>query len=140
MSYLVDTCVLSETVRPKPDPGVLRWLADAEDKGLFLSCLTLGELEKGIWKVADETRKQRLQSWLEGKVIPAFAGRTIEVSARISRVWGKLMADQETKGEPISVVDALLAATARVHGLTIATRNLRDFMRCGVAVVNPWAP
>ena len=138
MSYLVDTCVLSETIRPQPNIHVLQWLADAEAKGLFISCLTLGELEKGLAKVTDTTRQQRLQNWLQSNVIPAFTGRTLDVSTRVAREWGRLLAEQERKGQPVPVIDAILAATAQVHGLTIATRNLRDFVRCGATVVDPW--
>ena len=139
MSYLVDTCVLSETIRPKPNPNVIRWLETTDERGLFLSSISLGELEKGIWKVQDDTRRRRLFNWLEGKVVPAFAGRTLGVSTPVARKWGQLLGDAENVGQPLPAIDAMIASTALIAGLTVASGNARGFMRCGVRVLDPWA-
>lgn len=120
MSYLIDTNVLSELRRKKPDPGVVEWFTLHPAGSLYLSVLTLGEIRKGIEGVADATRRQALLDWLETELPAFFAGRLIAVDAAVADRWGRLIAHA---GRPLPAIDSLLAATALEHDLVLVTRN-----------------
>ncbi len=138
MSYLLDTCVISELARPAPDAGVVRWLEQADETGLYLSVLTLGELEKGIARLAASARRKKIESWVREELAERFSGRLLAVDQRVAERWGRLSGDSESRGEPLPVIDALIAATSLVHGLEVATRNTADLERCGALCFNPW--
>lgn len=138
MSFLVDTCLISELVKPRPDPNVLSWIETVDEGRLYLSVLTLGELAKGIAKLPDSPRKDKLLQWVEQDLKDRFAGRILPIEADVAMVWGSLQGGAERAGEKLPVIDALLTATAAIHQLTIATRNVADFTRCGATVFNPW--
>ena len=135
MSYLIDTNVLSELRWRDPDANVVRWLADRPASTLYLSVLTLGELRKGIEGLPEGDRKRRLLDWLEVELPAYFAGRILPVDATVADRWGRLLAQA---GRPVPAIDSLLAATALVHGLTLVTRNLRDFPHPELLVLDPW--
>jgi predicted nucleic acid-binding protein len=134
MSWLVDTNVLSELSRRTPDPRVAAWLARHEDT-LWISVLTLGELENGLARVEEPARRNRLQRWIRREVPDWFAGRILPVDPEIAVHWGRMLGKLR---DPMPAIDSLLAATALVHGLEIATRNVDDFKASGVSVFNPW--
>lgn len=139
MSWLLDTCVLSEYARRAPDPKVIEWLDAQDEDNLHLSVITLGEIEKRILKLlraADPRRSHKLTAWL-GKVEQRFAGRILALDAATLRAWAQLAAHAELAGRPLPVMDALMMATAQCHGLTIVTRNVRDFSPYPL-VFNPW--
>lgn len=136
MSYLIDTNVLSELRRRDPDANVVRWLADRPASTLYLSVLTLGELRKGIESLPEGQRKRRLLDWLEVELPAYFAGRILPVDATVAEHWGRLLAQSD---RPLPAIDSLLAATALSHGLTLVTRNLRDFRHPHLPVLDPWA-
>lgn len=138
MNYLLDTPVVSELVRREPTELVLEWLAAQAEDSLFLSVVTLGELQKGVRKLADSERKTRLAAWLAHDLTVRFRQRLLPVDAAVALAWGTLQGEGLQRGTPLPVVDCLLAATAQVHNLTIVTRNVADLRRCGAAVVNPW--
>lgn len=135
MSYLVDTNVLSELRRSNPDADVVRWLEGRPATTLYLSVLTLGELRKGIEMFPEGTRKRRLLDWLEVDLPGFFIGRLLPIDAQIADRWGHLVAQA---GRPLPAIDSLLAATALTHGLTLVTRNRRDFQHPGLVVIDPW--
>lgn len=137
MSYLIDTNVLSELRRKTPDPHVLRWMSQRPASTLHLSVLTLGELRKGIATLPDGDRKSRLLDWLEVELVAFFSGRVLAIDAATADLWGRLMAHA---GRPLPAIDSLLAATALRHGLTLVTRNVRDFQHPSLTVINPWEP
>jgi predicted nucleic acid-binding protein len=132
--YLLDTNVLSETRRTRPDPGVAAFLSAADAIGLFLSVLTLGELRKGVAakRAADGLAADRIAVWVD-TIETTFADRLLTIDAPVASRWGELSA-----GRPAPVIDTLLAATAMHHGLTLVTRNVRDVEATGVAILNPW--
>ncbi len=132
--YLLDTNIISEARRSRADPGVLAFLSASESDLLFVSVLTLGELRKGvaIKRRTDPADADRINAWAEG-IAANFADRLLPVDAAVARVWGDLSAARS-----VPVIDGLLAATALVHGLTMVTRNSRDFQFANLAVVNPW--
>jgi toxin FitB len=136
LSYLLDTNVLSELRKgPRADPGVVRWLDSVDDSALFLSVLVLGEIRQGIERVRrrDKRSARALEQWLRS-LVESYADRVLAVDATVAERWGELNVP-----DPLPVVDGLIAATARVHGLTVVTRNSDDFKRAGVEVLNPFA-
>lgn len=138
MSFLLDTCFVSELVKPRRDPGVLEWLERQDEESLFLSSITLGELEKGLAKIGDEVRRRRLRRQLEVEILSRFQERMLETDVAVWRRWGQLCGAAERTGKPLPGLDALLAATAQVHGLTVVTRNEAHFVTANVATFNPW--
>lgn len=138
MTFLLDTCVISELVKSRPDENVVRWVDSVDERRLFLSVLTLGELEKGITKLHASQRKDDLREWLEHDLTERFEGRILSVDFAVAAAWGSLQGEAERAGKKLPVIDSLLAATAEIYQLTIATRNVADFERCSVAILNPW--
>ena len=139
MSWLLDTCALSEYVRKTPAPEVIRWLDEQDESSLFISVISLGEIEKGILKLraSDPRLSQKLTAWL-GKVEQRFAGRILPLDAAALHVWAQIAATAELSGQSLPVMDGLLMATAQCHGLTVVTRNVQDFTLYP-QVFNPWA-
>lgn len=138
MTFLLDTCVISELVKPRPNENVVRWVDSVDERKLFLSVLTMGELEKGITKLQESLRKADLQEWLEHDLAERFTGRILPVDAAVAVAWGRIQGEAERMGAKLPVIDSLLTATAEIHCLTLATRNVADFDRCGATVFNPW--
>ncbi len=132
--YLVDTNVVSELAKPRPNSNVQRW-ASVEIGTAFISAMTIGEIIKGIERLAPGTRRATLEAWLGTLSSQAFKARLLPIDEIIGAEWGRLcVAARRT----LPCADSLLAATARVHNLVVATRNERDFADFGVRVVNPW--
>jgi len=138
MKYLLDTCVISELVKKEPHPSVIRWMDPADESKMYLSVLTIGELIKGITKLPDGERREKLQSWVSNDLAQRFGPRLLEIDAEISMAWGTLLGEAERRGEKLPVVDSLIAVSANVHDLIVATRNVKDMERCQVKVFNPW--
>ncbi len=135
MRYLLDTNVVSELrKRERANLGVQTWIASVEDEQLFLSVLVVGELRQGIESVRrrDAVSARNLDKWLRG-LTHEFAERIISIDAEVADVWGRLNVP-----DPLPTVDSLLAATARVHKMTLVTRNTRDVQKTGVALLNPF--
>lgn len=136
MSYLLDTNVVSETAKPRPDPGVLAWLAHHRVEEAYLSALTLGELVQGLVR-APEGKRPLLEAWLEG-IKARFRGRILPLDEGVMETWGLLTGTAFLQGRPLSPLDAMLAATALRHGLVLVTRNAAHFEGLPVRVLNPW--
>ena len=135
MSYLIDTNVMSELRKRQANAKLVAWMQARPRESLYLSVLSLGEIRKGIEGVADAAFRQTLTDWLEVDLPKYFLGRVLGVDAQIADRWGRL---QASAGRTLPVVDAMLAATALQHDLTLVTRNVKDFEGLGVALVNPW--
>ena len=138
MSFLLDTAVVSELVRKSPSAAVLKWIDGQDEATLHLSVLTIGELEKGVARLPASVRRSRLQSWVRRDLAERFGGRLLPIDTRTAARWGAIAGESERRGRPLPVIDCLIAATALVHGLAVATRNVGDFERCGANCVNPW--
>ena len=138
MNCLLDTCLISELVKKEPNPAVVAWLDEQDEQTLFLSVLTLGELQKGISKLPDGAKKDGLQAWVTHDLVERFTGRILDVDQETALCWGRLHGDAERKGEKLPVMDSLIAASAAVHGMMVVTRNTNDLERCGAQVFNPW--
>ena len=139
MRFLLDTCVLSEVVKPDPHPSVLRWLEEQEEARLYLSVLVLGEIRKGIEKLSSSKRKTRLETWLDEDLRQRFEGRIWPISEKVALAWGGLQGYAERQGRRLPVIDSLLAATAEVHGAVLVTRNVADLKGSSTRLFNPWA-
>lgn len=138
MPYLLDTNVISEAIKPRPEPRVLTWLAAQSASAIYLSVLTLGELEQGIARSPHPLRLARLARWLEEDVLPRFRDRLLVVDVPVMKTWGQITGRALVEGRPTGYVDSLLAATAIVHGLTLVTRNTADVAALPVPTINPW--
>jgi len=139
VKYLLDTCVISETIKKVPNPQVVAWLDGCDEEKLFLSVLTIGELQKGISKLPDDNpRKEDLQQWVEHDLMERFEGRILTIDVDIAIAWGNLQGAAEQTGESLPVMDSLIAATAKAYGLAVVTRNVRDLKRCSAKIFNPW--
>ena len=136
--FLLDTNIVSELVRPRPDPRVAQWLDSTDEELLFLSVLTLGEIRKGITTLTHPARKTRLEAWLSGNLLARFEGRILPIDHAIADRWGQITGSLAAQGSPLAVIDGLLAATALHHNLTLVTRNTRDVARTRVEVFDPW--
>ena len=138
MSFLLDTNAVSEWQKPLPDPGFATWFAAIDEDSLFLSVVTLAELRFGVERLPASRRRTRLQTWLEEDLTRRFAGRVLGVDSAVAHVWGRLAARAAAAGRAMGDRDAILAATAQAAGLTVVTRNVRDFAVTGTPVLNPW--
>jgi predicted nucleic acid-binding protein len=137
--FLLDTNVLSEfNRRGEPDRLVKQWLEEADTNSLYASVLTFGEIRFGVELLPASKRRTQLEQWLNRDLPEWFEGRILPVDQPIADRWGLLRAQSQLKGRPLSVIDALLAATALQYDLTIVSRNASDFSHVGPTVVNPW--
>ena len=138
MNYLLDTCVVSELIKAKSDENVTNWIKQTEEQQLYLSVLTLGEIEKGIAKLPLSLRKSNLKTWLEQDLILRFENRVLNLTPEIARYWGNLQGELEKQGKAMAIVDGLIATTALSHDFIFVTRNVNDVERSGVSILNPW--
>jgi predicted nucleic acid-binding protein len=138
MNYLLDTCVLSEFTRRQPEQKVIDWVDSIDEEQLFISVITVGEIQHGIERLPESHRKTELSTWMNNGLIRRFGKRILPLDTAALFLWGSLTARMEQSGQPLPVMDALIAATALQHSLIIATRNVADFAPCGVQVINPW--
>jgi len=135
VSYLLDTNVVSQTRKKKPEAGVIAWLKSAPSAELYLSVLVIGELENwaALRRGKDPRAAKSLEDWIQ-EIRNRFSGRILPVDEEVAVIWGELNAIR-----PLPVIDSLIAATARVHGMTVVTGNEADMSGLGVVVINPFA-
>ena len=136
--FLLDTNVISETVRPQPEPRVLNWIRDQSPNDLFLSAVTLGELVRGTRKLPDSSRSRQYQYWIRHDLARQFDGRVLAFDERAAVRWGEIMGAGDRSGEPRLALDAQIAAIAGRYGLALATRNVKNFQGMRVTLLNPW--
>jgi len=138
MSFLLDTNVVSEWTKPRPDPGVVDWLANVDEDTVYLSVVTLAKLRHGIERLSPGKRRTQLDEWLRADLPLRFEQRILPVDAAVADRWGRVVARSESKGRPMHAMDALIAATSEVYSLTLVTRNSTDFSAVAKSIVNPW--
>jgi predicted nucleic acid-binding protein len=132
--YLLDTNVISEMIKRQPEKAVIDWLLSIDSQQFFLSVLTLGEIRKGVEKIGDPIKKQKMIQWLEIDLVRRFQSRVISIDAEIADKWGYLQAARS-----LPVIDSLMAASALVYNYKLVTRNAKDFKGIiGLEVINPW--
>ena len=138
MNFLLDTNVLSEVRRPQPDAKVLAWLDQVDEDRVHLSVISIAEIARGIGLLECGKRKSELALWLEHDLPVRFDGRMLSVDMPAALTWGQLMANSKRAGFALSVMDGWIAAIALSKGLTLVTRNIKDFENLGIALLNPW--
>ena len=138
MNYLLDTNVISELIVKQPNPGVIEWIDRLDPNHVFLSVITIGELNKGIERMSASVRKDALRDWLTTDLLTRFSGRILTLDVEVMLTWGMLTGQLERIGRPLSALDSLIAALALHHNYILATRNERDFKDTGVNLINPW--
>jgi|SRR5579863_380230 predicted nucleic acid-binding protein len=138
MNFLLDTNAVSEWVKPRPNPGLIRWMESVDEDRVFLSVISLAELRYGVERMPAGARRNRLEQWLRDELPLRFEGRILAVDTRVAESWGGTVSRSDALGRPMSAMDAFLSATAEVHRLSLVTRNVSDFPLLK-AVVNPWS-
>jgi predicted nucleic acid-binding protein len=138
LNYLLDTCVISELIKPKPNSKVVKWLRSCRDENLFLSVLTIGEIQRGISKLPDSHKRNNLQEWMDAELILRFDRRILGIDFKIAQKWGEIQASAEITGTKMLVIDSLIAAIGLIHDLTIVTRDTSGMEKSGAKLFNPW--
>jgi len=138
MKYLLDTCVISELIKPTPNPKVIDWINHRHESLLFLSVLTIGEIQKGIAKLPDSVKKTTLQTWLDHDLRQRFNWRILDITEDVAKRWGEIQAAAEQRAVKMPIIDSLIAATGLAHDLTVVTRNVADMTSSGVKLLNLW--
>ena len=137
MKYLLDTCVISELVKTSPNPIVLDWLNNTPSERLFLSVITIGEIRKGLTKLPDSKRKDKLTEWLN-TLLEDYQDRIYSIDLAVAENWGIMQGNAEKSGMPMTSMDSLIAAIAYTHNLVLVTRNINDFKATNLPINNPW--
>jgi len=140
VSWLLDTNVVSEWVKPKPSPAVAGWLDEVDEDQVFMSVVCFAELRRGVELLPRGRRRESLRLWLEDDLTVRFERRILGVDLPVADAWGHVTAAATRRGHRLGTMDALLAATALTHDLTLVTRNRRDFEGTGVELFDPWEP
>jgi tRNA(fMet)-specific endonuclease VapC len=138
MRYLLDTNVISELVAKQPNTHVVDWLDQLDPDSLYLSVITIGELRKGIEKLPNSQRKDKLRTWLTEELLVRFRERILVVDIDVMLAWGELVGQLERRGRVLGAMDSLVAALALAHTCVLVTRNEADFQDTGLNVLNPW--
>ena len=138
MKYLLDTNVISELIVRTPNQKVIDWIDSLAPETVYLSVITIGELRKGIEKLAPSQRKDALTLWLETDLLLRFAGKVVNITVDVMLLWGELTGRLEREGKPIAAIDSLIAAIALEGNYILVTRNESDFQFTGVSITNPW--
>lgn len=138
MSFLLDTNVVAEWVKPRPEPRVVSWLADIDEDRVFLSVVSLAEIRRGVEAMPAGRRRERLATWLSDELPARFEGRVLDIDQRVALTWGVVTVRSQRAGIAIGAMDAFFAATAQAHGLTLVTRDVGDFKAAGIELYDPW--
>jgi predicted nucleic acid-binding protein len=138
VKYLLDTNVISEWVKPRPNPGVASWLSQTDEDQVFISVCTLAELRFGVARLPEGKRRRQLDDWLSNDIPLRFDGRIVMIDIMIADTWGILSARGQAIGRAIDVMDGLIAATAAVHQMTVITRDTSAFEAVQTSSLNPW--
>ena len=136
---LLDTNILSELMRPAPEPAVEQWLADQPAASVFISAITEAELRYGLALMPSGKRRSALAVEIEAMLGEDFTGRILPFDSPAAVAFAEIAAERRQAGRPISQADAQIAAIARSRGAALATRNVPDFEGCGVEIINPWS-
>lgn len=137
MKYLLDTCVISALRRPTENASLVEWISEVDESDLYLSAITIGELEKGVSRLPESKKRAVVSEWVRHAVTNRFGNRILPIDAAVAACWGELIARREKKGKALPILDAFIAATAIVSDCTVVTRNTKDFADCGVRLLNP---
>lgn len=135
MSYLIDTNVISELVKGKQNAKVVKWFESVSDQDLYLSALTIGEIRKGIEKIQNSEKKEKIRMWLDQELPSWFDNRILAIDKQVANKWGLI---QSNSSKTLPAIDSLIAATALHFDLILVTRNVKDFDYPGLEIINPF--
>jgi toxin FitB len=138
VSFLLDTNVISEWTKPRPDRNVISWLAEVDEDRVFISVISFAEVRYGVELLPPGRRRERLSRWLVEELPERFENRILAIDQPIAETWGLVMARAQKAGLALGSMDAFVAATAATRALTLVTRNVKDFERLGVSLLDPW--
>src|SRR3954454_10591865 len=138
MNYLFDTSVISELIAKQPNQKVVDWIDQLDPNTVYLSVITIGEIRKGIEKLAPSQRRTTLTAWLTHDLLVRFDGRIAAITTDVMLSWGELVGRMENLGQPIAAIDSLIAAIALAGNYRLVTRNVADFQHTGATIINPW--
>jgi len=139
MNYLLDTCVLSEFTKRKPDGRIIKWMDSIEEEKIFISAITIGEIQNGVERLPESVRKSERKLWLNTALLNRFGERILAIDQETMLVWGLMTAKLENEGHPMGVMDSLIAATVIKNNMILVTRNVSDFhVSTILQVYNPW--
>jgi predicted nucleic acid-binding protein len=138
VSYLLDTNIISEFANLVPNLSVQSWLQDHQSQGLYLSVITVGEIQQGITRLPLSKKRDRLFEWLQKSILGDYSEFILPIDTDTMMQWGELTGKLMQKGQKMSVMDSLIAASALQHNLKLVTRNQSDFVNTGLTLVNPW--
>ncbi len=138
MKYLLDTCVISEVIKREPNKNVISWLQAQNEDDLFLSILTFGEIQKGIQKDPDQSRKKKLKIWVEEDLKKRFENRIIPIDLKVVTNWGSIQGLAELAGRTMPTLDGLIAVSGLTYNCVVATRNTSDMEQSTAELFNPW--
>jgi len=136
--FLLDTNIISELIKPRPDLRVTTWIEATDEHLFFLSVLTLGEISKGITSLTEPKRRVTLEAWLDRDLMLRFSGRILPIDYAVADLWGRITGTAAARKSPIPVIDGLVAASALHHGLVLVTRNTRDLAAITIPIIDPW--
>jgi hypothetical protein len=140
VSFLLDTNVVSEWVKPQPDRNVISWLADVDEDRVFISVMSFAEIRRGLELLPAGRRRERLAAWLAEELPARFEERILNIDQHVAETWGVVMVRGQKLGLTLGSMDAFFAATTEAHGLTLVTRNVKDFQALGISLLDPWHP
>jgi toxin FitB len=136
--FLLDTNIIFELIKPKPEPRLVTWISGTDESLLYLSVLTLGEIRKGIEALTKPARRVQLETWLDSELRLRFSGRILSIDDEVADRWGVIVGRAASRKMGLPVIDGLLAATALHYNLTLVTRNSKDVVGTEALVFNPW--
>lgn len=140
MKLLLDTCVISEFIKPAPNAGLVAWIREQSELTLYISAVSLGEIQEGIAALHPSAKRTKLQAWLDGDLRRRFSGRVLMVCDDVCIIWGHIRAQSAKRGNTLSKMDALIAASALFHKAAVVTRNVDDFKSVtGLNLIKPWS-
>ena len=137
MTYLLDTCALSEMIKKEPNAGFAQWIEQQTFSSLFVSVISIGEIEQGIVRLTDSRKRRRLRAWISG-LKKRYESRLLPIDLRVAETYGQLQGNGMKIGKPLPVQDCWIAATAITNSLAVVTRDATTLATAGVVIVNPW--
>jgi len=137
LKYLLDTCVISELVKPSPDKKVINWIKNEPSQSLFLSVITIGEIRKGLSGLPVSGKKEKLAIWLN-MLLEEYGDRILAIDLTVAENWGDMQGKADKNGTPMPAIDGLIAAITYTNNMTLVTRNEKDFLPANIPVINPW--
>jgi predicted nucleic acid-binding protein len=138
MNYILDTCILVEFARKKPEPKVIHWVDSVNHDSLFISVVTVGEMQRGIERLPDSKRKDELLKWFFNDLVERLKDHILPLDTLTLTLWGSLTSWKEGESQPMGVLESLIAATAMRNNMTVASRYVDIYHSCGALSVNPW--